>query len=312
MIVFLTVIYVVLLLLAFKLKLIKPTLWWKLSPIAWMLLLLIVLFIPMQFWAPQGPLLITQYSVRITPNVMGEVIAVPVEQNVPIKEGDVLFRMDPTPYQAQVDTLEAQLKLAKTRLSESRRLARQGAGSRYDVEQFASQVEQLEGQLDGAKYNLQETTVTAPADGFVTNLALRPGQRVVSFPFAPALAFVETGDPLVAGQIFQNHLRYIEAGHPAEIAFKAYPGKVFDATVESFVPALQTGEVPLGALAPVMEVKHAPFWVLLELGEEAKELELALGATGAVAIYTDVGAATHIIRKVVIRIEAIKNYIVPF
>lgn len=312
MIVFLTVIYVILLLLAFKLKLIKPTLGWKLSPIAWMLFLLIVLFIPMQFWAPQGPLLVTQYSVKITPNVAGHVIEVPVEQNVPIKEGDVLFRMDPTPYQAQVDTLEAQLTLAKTRLRQSRQLAKRGAGSVYDVEQFTSQVEQLQGQLDGARWNLQETTVTAPGDGFVTNVALRPGQRAVTMPFAPAMAFVETGDPIVGGQIFQNHLRYIKVGHPAEIAFKAYPGKVFDATVESFVPALQTGDIPLGALAPVMEVQHAPFWVLLELGEEAQELELALGATGVVAIYTDAGAATHIIRKVVIRVEAIKNYIVPF
>ncbi len=312
MIVFLTVIYVVLLLLAFKFKLIKPTLWWKLSPIVWMLVLLIALFIPMQFWAPQGPLLVTQYSLRITPNVMGEVIEVPVRPHVPLKEGDVLFRMDPTPYQAAVDALEAQLKLAKTRLSESRRLAKQGAGSVYDVEQFGAQVKQLTAQLDNAKYNLQETTVTAPSDGFVTNLALRPGQRAVSFPFAPAMVLVETGSPIVAGQIFQNHLRYIKPGQPAEIAFKAYPGKVFDATVESFVPALSTGEAPLGVMAPVIEVKHAPFWVRLALGEEARKLDLAVGATGAVAIYTDVGAPTHIIRKVVIRIEAIKNYVVPF
>lgn len=49
MIVFLTVIYVVLLLLAFKLKIIKPTLFWKLSPVLWMIALLVGLFIPMQF-----------------------------------------------------------------------------------------------------------------------------------------------------------------------------------------------------------------------------------------------------------------------
>ena len=56
MIVFLTVIYVVLLLVAFKMKVLKPTLWWKLSPIVWVLILVIALFIPMQFWAPSGPL----------------------------------------------------------------------------------------------------------------------------------------------------------------------------------------------------------------------------------------------------------------
>ena len=55
MIVFLTVIYVAILLLAFKIKIIKPTLAWKLSPLVWFVLLLIGLFIPMQFWAPSVP-----------------------------------------------------------------------------------------------------------------------------------------------------------------------------------------------------------------------------------------------------------------
>jgi hypothetical protein len=46
MIVFLTVIFVVLLLIAFKIKIIKPTLAWKLSPLVWFVLLLIGLFTP--------------------------------------------------------------------------------------------------------------------------------------------------------------------------------------------------------------------------------------------------------------------------
>lgn len=124
-----------------------------------------------------------------------------------------------------MDTLTAQLDLGRTRLDQAQRLANRGAGSVYDVEQFTGQVEQLEAQLDGARWNLEETKVRAPADGFVTSVSLREGARVVNFPFVQAMAFVETQNQFLGGQIFQNHLRYVEPGLPAEIALKMYPGR---------------------------------------------------------------------------------------
>src|SRR3974377_129326 len=39
----------------------------------------------------------------IFPDVKGRVVEVPVEANVPLKQGDVLFKIDPTPYQFEVD-----------------------------------------------------------------------------------------------------------------------------------------------------------------------------------------------------------------
>jgi multidrug resistance efflux pump len=52
------------------------------------------------------------------PSVAGEVIDVPVMPNEPLKAGDVLFRIDPTPYEAQLRGLDAQLKLAELRLGQ--------------------------------------------------------------------------------------------------------------------------------------------------------------------------------------------------
>ena len=313
MILVLTLLYLAPLLLAFKLGILKPTLFWKLSPLIWMVFLLIGLFIPMQFWAPSGPLIVTQYGVQIVANVAGEVTEVTAEPNVPLEKGDVLFRIDPIPYQAAVDQLSAQLELNRTRLDQARRLAERGAGSGFDVEQYTSQVEQLEAQLRNAEFNLQETTVRAPADGYVTNVALRPGARVVNFPFVQAMAFVESADPVVGAQIFQNQLRFLKPGQAAEIAFKMYPGRVFEAEVEYVIQASATGQVGLsGFAAAPKELPHTPFWVRLDLGEEARALDLPVGATGTVAIYTSTGKPTHIIRKVMIRMEAIKNYVVPF
>jgi multidrug resistance efflux pump len=54
-----------------------------------------------------------RYTVPIVSQVRGRVLEVPIEEgNRPVKKGDVLFRIDPTPYQQQVDTLTAQLATA--------------------------------------------------------------------------------------------------------------------------------------------------------------------------------------------------------
>ena len=109
--------------------------------------------------------------------------------NVPLKAGDVLFRIDPTPYSAQVKAIEAQLKLSATRLAQMTQLFERDSGRGFDVEQRQSEVDQLKAQLEGAQWNLDKTTVRAPTDGYVTNLALRKGARVANLPLSPVMAF---------------------------------------------------------------------------------------------------------------------------
>ena len=312
MIAVLGLLYVVILFLAVKLKLIKLTMFWKLSPILWLVFLTIALFIPMQFYAPGGSVLVGKYSVQIVPNVAGEVIEVPVKANSPLKKGDVLFKIDPTPYQAAVDDLTAQLELAKTRLGQAQRLAARGAGSVFDVEALTAQLAQVEAVLRNAHFNLENTVVRAPSDGYVTNVALRVGARVAAFPLASVMAFIETGEPILLMQIFQKDLRYIQEGQPAEIAFKMYPGRVYNAHVYQVLPASAVGMIaPSGFAAAPQQIVHAPMWVRLELEDASILPGLRVGATGTGAIYTDKGAPTQIIRRVMVRMDAIINYLSP-
>ena len=313
MILFLTLIYVAILALLIKLKVIKFTLFWKLSPVIWVVLLLIALFIPMQFWAPSGQVLVLQYSVPIVPNVTGQVIEVPVEPNVDVEQGDVLFKIDPVPFIAARDQVKAQLELARTRLKETEMLRSKNAVSVYELEQYQAQVKQLQASLAGAEYNLEQTVVRAPANGFVTNLALRSGARVAAFPIAQAMAFVENSERVLGAQIFQGHLRYVEPGLDAEVTFKLYPGKVYKAKVDYVVRASALGQVmPGGGMVAPQQIAAAPFAVPLRLEDQALMNSLPAGAVGSVAIYSGSGAPTHVIRKVMIRMDAFLNYIIPF
>lgn len=113
MIAFLTLLYCGVLFGLVKAGIIRLNTFWKISPGLWLLLLLIVLFIPMQWGAPSGPVRTYASVVEIVPNVTGEVVDVPVQALVPVRQGDVLFQIDPLPFQAIVDQKKAALAEAR-------------------------------------------------------------------------------------------------------------------------------------------------------------------------------------------------------
>jgi len=62
---------------------------------------------------PTGRIVVGSRVVEVTPNVSGEIIAIPVKPNVPVKAGTVLFQIDPAPFQYTVRRLEAALVAAQ-------------------------------------------------------------------------------------------------------------------------------------------------------------------------------------------------------
>ena len=286
---------------------------WKMSPLIVLLLLSLGLFIPMSWGAPQGPALVYRNAVSIVPDVAGEVTEVPVTANTPLKAGDVLFKIDPTPYDAQVKTIEAQLKLSDRRLSQMTQLYEREAGRGFDVEQRQAEVDQLKGQLQAAQWNLDKTVVRAPADGYVTNLGLRKGARVANLPLSPAMAFIDTSDTRIVIEISQIDARYIAPGQEVEIAFKFLPGQVFTGRVESILQAVATGQAQIsGTAVTPKEIATVPFVVRVKLDDDELAKRLPAGATGTAAIFTDHVKVSHVIRRVLLRQEAILNYVNPF
>ncbi|MFI5410626.1 HlyD family secretion protein [Kaistia sp. UC242_56] len=302
--------YIALLVLFVWLKFIPFNLFWKISPVIVMLVLLVGLFIPMGWGAPSGPAAVIRNSVQIIPSVAGEVVEVPVTANTPLKAGDVLFRIDPTVYEAQVRGIEAQLKLAEMRFAQYSELQSKDVGRAFDVQQHEAQRDQLRADLDAAKWSLDKTVVRAPADGYVTNLALRVGARVSGQ--SPVMAFIDTGEPIFGAEISQNNARYIKPGQPVEVTFKMFPGKIYSGKVETVVQAIATGQSQPGGLAVTpSEVQAAPFVVRFKLDDASVESRLPAGSTGTAAIFTEHVKVAHVIRKVVLRQSAILNYINP-
>jgi multidrug resistance efflux pump len=147
-----------------------------------MLILLLNIFAP-----SSSDVRVYKYTVPIVSQVRGRVVEVAVEEgNRLVKKGEVLFRIDPTPYQLEVNTLEAQLvgmqgsqrevleqekgarakieesesrareisarlELTKKRVQQYRELVATGAGSRFDLERAETEALEQQGQLDAVR-----------------------------------------------------------------------------------------------------------------------------------------------------------------
>lgn len=122
---------------------------------------------------------VIRYVVQVVPQVRGQVIDVPVEPNRSVKKGEVLFRIDPTPFELEVRALEAQLanaegsvkelneqlraasgktdsiraklELARARVKQNRELASTGAGDRFAFEQAEANAKDLQAQLQASR-----------------------------------------------------------------------------------------------------------------------------------------------------------------
>ncbi len=252
---------------------------------------------------------ITGRIVEIAPLVSGRVIDVPTEPNVPVREGDVLFEIDPFLYEARIDELQASLALAQLRLEQYRELAEADAGSKFQLQQTEAEVKQLEARLAMAEDDLKNTVVRAPADGMVPRLFLQPGMRVD--PSRAVITFVDTEQLAIATQIQQKALQNIRPGDKALVNFPALPGQVFEAEVIDVPSAIGDAQTFASGQLPVLGQAKATrlYAVYVTIPEDFPEDLRKIGLAASVTIHTEgagvVGIVAVILQWVNTSLDAI-------
>jgi multidrug resistance efflux pump len=318
-------------------------------------------------------------SAPVIPSVRGPVIEVPVTANVPLKKGDVLFRLDPRPYEYAVEEKRAALAEAeqnvrqlKSAFDAAKSVVDEGRASRDRAKQsfdradtanegarsagrplpitelevenrrgvylaaeavmvtaqaradqarlaYDSQIEginptvaRIRAELKNAEYELGETTVRAPADGYVSQVFLRPGMMAVPFVARPVMVFIHKDRELV-GAFIQNSLQRVRVGDEAEFAFKAVPGRIFKGKVKAILDAMAQGQLqPSGELIdPQAPGRQTPGRVLalIEILDDISQYQLPGGVTAEVAVYTDHWHHVGVMRRVLLRMSSWMNYV---
>ncbi len=191
--------------------------------------------------------------VTVAPDVAGLVLEVPVRDNQAVKKGDLLLRIDPARYRLAVDEARAlvaarRASLAMREQNARRRLALdEQVVSREDRDDAANAADAARAeyrralvQLEQAELDLARTRVLAPVDGYVTNLAVRPGDYAQAG--AAQLAVVDRHSYWVYGYFEETKLPLLEIG--ARVDMQLMSGQVLEGHIESIARAIYDRDNP--------------------------------------------------------------------
>jgi multidrug resistance efflux pump len=321
------------------------------------------------YLTPSGRVTVTGRVVEVTPNVTGQVVAIPVKPNVPVKANTVLFQIDPAPFQYKVNQLQASLAGAKQqaeilkanfdqatanvtglaalvefntqRNADIQKLAAEGANTTFQAQDPQNQYEtslaqlnvakaaqqsaklaldsqiggvnttaaQIAAQLDEANWELLQTTVRAPADGFVTVVALTVGDRALQA--RSAMSFIVEKEIVLVGMFSQNGFQTIKEGAAVDIVFDNAPGRIYHATIDAIPRGIGQGQIAVsGTLARTTALGGTTaFPAEISVPQEISHESLRLGMSGNATVFAGNAGVIGVLASILVWISSYTAYL---
>jgi multidrug resistance efflux pump len=321
------------------------------------------------YLTPSGRVTVTGRVVEVTPNVTGQIVAIPVKPNLPVKANDVLFQIDPAPFQYKVKQLQASLAAAQQqteilksnyeqatanvtglaaqvafntqRNADIRKLAAEGANTQFQAEDRQNQYEtalaqlnvakasqqsaklaldseiggvntsvaQIQAQLDNASWELSQTSIRAPADGYVTVVALSVGDRALQA--RSAMSFIVESEITLVGMFSQNGFQTIKDGAPVDIVFDNAPGRIYHARITAIPKGIGQGQIAVsGTLARTTAFGGATvFPAELSIPDEMSRDSLRLGMSGSATAFASNAGVIGLLASILVWISSYTAYL---
>jgi len=321
------------------------------------------------YLTPSGRVTVTGRVVEVTPNVTGQIVAIPVKPNVPVKANDVLFQIDPAPFQYKVSQLQASLAAAKQqteilksnyeqatanvtgltaqvafnakRNADILKLATEGANTEFQAQDRQNQYEtalaqlnvakaaqqsaklaldseiggvnttvaQIQAQLDNASWELSQTTIRAPADGYVTVVALTVGDRALQLH--SAMSFIVENEIALVGMFSQNGFQTIKDGASVDIVFDNAPGRIYHAKITAIPRGVGQGQVAVsGTLARTNALGGATvFPAEISIPDGMSRESLRLGMSGSATAFADNAGVIGLLASILMWISSYTAYL---
>jgi HlyD family secretion protein len=203
-----------------------------------------------------------EVEVKISPEVAGEIIELPVEDGMRVKKADLLVKIKPDSYKALLEQQEAAISAAKaTNLQQKATMMKtehdfkraedlfnkkliseqeyNAAQAAYDVakntyESSLHEIERAQAGSSQARDQLSKTTIYSPIDGTVTILNSKLGERLVAtgqFAGTEVMRVADLGHMEARVDVNENDVVNVKIGDKAEIKIDAYGDRRFKGTV---------------------------------------------------------------------------------
>ena len=201
-------------------------------------------------------------EVKISPEVAGEIIELPVVDGMPVKKGDLLVKIKPDSYKALLEAQEAAISAARAKsLQDKAAMAKADADLRRSQDLFNKQmisesdyvasqtmsevckatfesslheIERAQAGSSQARDQLSKTTIYSPIDGTVTILNSKLGERVVAtnqFAGTEVMRVADLTSMEARVDVNENDVVNVKVGDKAIVTIDAYGERKFHGTV---------------------------------------------------------------------------------
>ncbi len=202
-------------------------------------------------------------EVKISPEVAGEIIELPVADGQEVKKGELLLKIRPDSYKALLEQQQAAISTAESMSSQQKASVAKAEQDYRQAEdlyrkKLISQTEMVTAQttydsakamyesglhsIEGAKASssqardqLSKTTIYSPLDGVVTVLNSKLGERVVAtnqFAGTEVMRVADLNHMQAVVDVNENDVVHVKLGDSAKITIDAYTGRTFNGKVE--------------------------------------------------------------------------------
>ncbi len=266
-----------------------------------------------------------EVEVKIAPEVSGELVEIPVKEGQPVRKGDLLLRIKPDSYRAQVEAQEAALSAAEsasvqhraelakaevdyqraTRLFKANLIAesdRNTAQTNAEIAKAALQASEFEakradGSLRQIRDALSKTVIYSPSDGTISSLTSRVGERVVGtsqFAGTEVMRIADLGNMEAVVNVNENDVINVKVGDSAKITVDAYPDRKIPGVVREIASTAQTNNA-----GTQEEVTN--FQVKIRISDHTVRLRPGMSATADIETATVGNAVAVPIQSVTVR-----------
>jgi RND family efflux transporter MFP subunit len=196
--------------------------------------------------------------VSIKSRVAGEVKEVDVDEGAHVKKGQLLLRIDPVPFQREVERADAQvaqiqqaIDYAHITLARRKQAVDDKAAAQAELDAAENELKVQEATLKGARVQLSSaqdqlhfTDIRAPLDGTVIERGIQAGEMVTpgvqaTFDGKALLVVADLSTLRVRVELNQIDVAKLELGQTVTVTLDALPGKSWDAVVTKIAPAAQ-------------------------------------------------------------------------
>jgi HlyD family secretion protein len=279
-----------------------------------------------------------EIEVKITPEVYGEIVELPFREGAKVKKGDLIVRIKPDLYQAQVDQQTAAVastrgasidSKAKVERAESdmrqyedlhqRKLVSDSDYvlyktnmdvARADYSTSLANVQQAEGFLAQAKDTLSKTRIYSPMDGTVSSRSSEVGERVqaaTSFAGTEIMRVADLGNMEVQVNVNENDVPNVKVEDHVAISIDSYPDRKFNGFVKEIASSAEnsgaTGGGSSAQASGTSSDEVTNFLVKIRVADRDVQLRPGMSATADIETQTVKDAVAVAIQSVTVRAE---------